>query len=52
MEVGALPFTAEAALVRAVLDSTGHPRAALDRGGLELNRGVLELGKGGPGSTG
>ena len=36
-------MTAEAALARAVLDSTGHPWAALGRGGLELNRGGLEL---------
>ena len=32
--------------------STGHLRAALGRGGLDLNRSVLELGKGWPGSTG
>ena len=43
-------MTAEAALARAVLDSTGHPLAALGRGGLELNRGSLELGKGWPGT--
>ena len=46
MEVGALPFTAEAALVRAVLDSTGHPWAALGRGGLELNRGRSQVAGG------
>ena len=40
-------MTAEAALARAVLDSTGHPWAALGRGGLELNRGGLELNRGG-----